>query len=203
MTRGKKISMALILWLLGFGFSFLQWRLSIPSGLLIVSVGGVFFLAAMFGLGIGWSLFMLLTAAIIQILIQPMTWLNWASVLIDWLVLAIINGWSMTQEVHLRHEQAINFGVITGVSQLFASLFLLVVQAMALTTDGHALTVIARAALPGTLVMALLYMALVPLSVSLVRHFSEQLPPEDDSSSHGGSRVIDLSNHQKKHEDDK
>lgn len=195
--------MAVILWLLGFGLSFLQWRLAIPSGMVIIAIGGVFLLAAIFALGVWWSFFMILLAGIIQIILQPMTWVMWGTILIDWLVLSLINGWSMTQEVHLRHEQAINFGVITGVSQLFAGLLLIIVQAMRLTTNGNDLTVVARAALPGSLVTALLYMALLPLLISLVRHFSEQLPPSDEQGRPSKSTVIDLSDHRDHDQDDK
>lgn len=204
MKRTKQVVMAAVLWLLGFGLSFLQWRLVVPTGMVIVAIGGVFLLAAMFSLGIWWSLGMLLTAAIIQLWIQPASWSMWLAIAIDWFVLVCVNGWSMTQEVHLRHDQAIAFGVITGVTQLLGGLLVVMIQTVRFTTSSDALSMVARAALPGTLVNALLYMALLPLLISLLRRFSEQLPPKDDHQDKPRqSTVIDLSEHRDKKSSDK
>ena len=201
MSKTKQFLMAAILWLLGFGFNFLQWRLVIPTGMVIVAIGGVFFLAAMFGLGIWWSLVMLVLAAGLQLWLQPASWSMWLVIAIDWLVLACVNGWSMTQEVHLRHDQAIVFGVITGVVQLLGGLLVVVMQTARFTTSSNALSMVSKSALPGALVNALLYMALLPLLISLLRYFSEHIPPADDDPKQRHSTVIDLSNHPKNPQD--
>lgn len=184
-----------------FALSFVQWHHVLPTGTQTIAVAGVFALAAMFAVGIWTSLILLVAVAILTTILHITSWLFWLPILLDWFVLAGINGWRMTNQVHLHHQQAISFGLIAGTSQLAGKLVLLTVQVVWMTGNFTDVPRIIEAATPGALLEGLLYAALVPPILLLLRFFTEELPTDRNKGRNAvekSSKIIDLSEHKEK-----
>lgn len=201
--RAKNLIIIIACALATFGLAFVQWHRVLPTGTQTIAVAGIFALALMFAVGVWSSLLVVILLAVITSLLKITTWMFWLPILLDWFVLAGLNGWQMTNRVHLQHQQAISFGMITGTSQLAGTLVLLTIQVVWMTGNFNDVPRIIEAAGPGALLEGLLYSALIPPLVLLLRFFTEDVPPQNpnDSSVEKISRIIDLSEHKNKDED--
>lgn len=202
-SRAKNLIISIACALATFGLAFVQWHRVLPMGTQTIAVAGIFALALMFAVGIWSSLLVVIIIALVATLFKVTTWMFWLPILLDWFVLAGVNGWQMTNRVHLQHQQAISFGMITGTSQLAATLVLLTIQVVWMTGNFNDVPRIIEAAAPGALLEGLLYAALIPPIVLLLRFFTEDVPPQNpnNDSVEKSSRIIDLSEHKKKDED--
>lgn len=198
--RAKNLIISIVCALATFGLAFVQWHRVLPTGNQTIAVAGIFAVALMFAVGIWSSLLVIVIIAVLATLLKVTGWMFWLPILLDWFVLAGVNGWQMTNRVHLHHQQAISFGMITGTSQLAGTLVLLTIQVVWMTGNFNDVPRIIEAAAPGALLEGLLYAALIPPVVLLLRFFTEDLPPQhpNNSSVEKSSRIIDLSEHKKK-----
>lgn len=198
-TRKKYFIISLACLLATIALSFVQWHHVLPTGTQTIAVAGIFCLSAMFATDVWTSLIITLIAAVIGVTFGITSWLFWLPILFDWFVLAGVNGWHMTNQVHLRHQQAISFGLITGTSQLAGTLVLLTIQIVLMTGNFNDVPRIIETATPGALLEGLLYAALMPPVILLLRFFTESLPkkPNNDRSNRQ-SKIIDLSDHKDK-----
>lgn len=199
--HAKNLIITIACALVTFALSFVQWHHVLPTGTQTIAVAGVFALAAMFAVGIWTSLILLVVVAILTTLLHITSWLFWLPILLDWFVLAGVNGWRMTNQVHLHHQQAISFGLIAGTSQLAGKLVLLTVQVVWMTGNFTDVPRIIEAATPGALLEGLLYAALVPPILLLLRFFTEELPANRNKGRDAvekSSKIIDLSEHKEK-----
>ena len=201
--HAKNLIITIACALVTFALSFVQWHHVLPTGTQTIAVAGVFALAAMFAVGIWTSLILLVVVAILTTLLHITSWLFWLPILLDWFVLAGVNGWRMTNQVHLHHQQAISFGLIAGTSQLAGKLVLLTVQVVWMTGNFTDVPRIIEAATPGALLEGLLYAALVPPILLLLRFFTEELPTKRNKGRDAvekSSKIIDLSEHKEKND---
>lgn len=199
--HAKNLIITIACALVTFALSFVQWHHVLPTGTQTIAVAGVFALAAMFAVGIWTSLILLVMVAILTSFLHITSWLFWLPILLDWFVLAGVNGWRMTNQVHLHHQQAISFGLIAGTSQLAGKLVLLTVQVVWMTGNFTDVPRIIEAATPGALLEGLLYAALVPPILLLLRFFTEELPTNRNKGRDAvekSSKIIDLSEHKEK-----
>ena len=197
--RARYLIISIVCGLATFGLSFVQWHHVLPTGTQTIAVAGIFSIAAMFAAGIWTSLLLIVIVGVLATILKITSWTFWLPILLDWFVLAGVNGWSMTNRVHLHHQQAISFGLIAGTSQLAGKLVLLTIQVVLMTGNFNDVPRIIETATPGALLEGLLYAALVPPIVLLLRFFSEDLPPKtNNDNADKTSKIIDLSQHKKK-----